>query len=99
MPLLLPLAVIVTFQLVDYASFLLMVARHGLDAEANPFIVMVALQLGLPGLTLVKLAGLVIAGSAVVLLAPRHRRLAAVLTLAAVGFGGIGALTNVASLI
>ena len=44
----------------DYASFLVMTSRHGLMAEYNPLVVALAQLLGLLGLTLVKVASVVL---------------------------------------
>ena len=38
----------------DYASFLVMIDRHGMAAEANPVVVVLADAVGLPGLTVAK---------------------------------------------
>lgn len=98
MPLLVPLGAIVFFQVADYWSFLLMIGRHGLAAEANPLVFMIAGQLGVIGATAVKLAGVVIASASLILVADRHRGMARAIVTGAVIAGLIGALTNIASL-
>lgn len=40
----------------DYLSFLGMIGQHGMAAEANPVVLRITSELGLPGLTLGKLA-------------------------------------------
>ena len=98
MPLLVPLAAIVFFQVADYWSFLILVGQHGLAAEANPIVAAIGYQLGFVGLTAVKLGGLVIATSALVMLFRRHPRMALVVFTAAVASGFVGAVSNLTSL-
>jgi len=97
----LPLAafgVLVLAQAFDYFSFLLMTARHGLEAEVNPFVVRIATELGLTGLTLTKIVFVCFAALAAVVIARRQRGLGmAVLAVGAV-IGVIGGASNIATL-
>lgn len=95
MPLLIPLAAIVFFQVADYWSFLVMIGRHGLAAEANPLVFAIVGELGVVGATAAKLAGLTIASASVILLARRHRRMATAVIVAAVASGLVGTVTNI----
>jgi hypothetical protein len=74
-----------------------MVARHGLSAEANPIVVSVAVETGVPGLTVAKLATVLIAALATVLIARRRPRLAMVLLTFSVVAGIVGGISNVAT--
>lgn len=98
MPLPIALGVLVLAHLFDWASFMVMVARHGLSAEANPIVVSLAQEAGVPGLTLAKLATVGIAALAVVLMAPSRRRLAMLLLSFGVVAGFIGGISNIATL-
>lgn len=82
----------------DYATFLILITRHSLNAEANPIVVSIAKNTGIGGLTLAKLMTVVLAASLTIVLWPRYPRLAAVLLTFGVVAGLFGALTNVASL-
>ena len=83
--------------LFDFTTFLVLISRHGLSAEANPIVVRIAQTAGIPGLTLAKLATVVFAGTLMLLIAPRHPRIAIGLFIFGVAAGLIGGLSNVAS--
>lgn len=82
----------------DYVSFLLLVARHGLAAEANPIVVVLAQEVGLPGLTLAKIIAVSFAALVMFLLARHSRALAMGVLVFAIGAGLIGGFSNVAAL-
>ena len=83
----------------DLASFVVMTQRHGMGAEANPIVVALAGQLGLGGLTVVKIASVLIGGSVFVMLAHgRRRRLGMAVVLFGVAAGLVGGLSNVATI-
>jgi len=92
------LAVLALAQSFDYFSFLVMVDRHGLSAEANPIVVMIAEAAGLPGLTLAKIATVAFAVFLALLIARRHRRLAMGVLLFGITAGLVGGLSNVATI-
>jgi hypothetical protein len=92
------LAVLALAHLFDYTSFLLMVSRHGLAAEANPIVVRIAEEAGLPGLTLAKVVTVGLAAVLMVAIAPRRRRLAMGLLMFGIGAGMVGGISNVATL-
>jgi hypothetical protein len=81
----------------DWASFLILVSRHGLAAEANPIVVRIAQTAGIPGLTLAKLATVAFASLLMILIAPRRRKLAYGLLIFGVAAGVLGGISNVAS--
>ena len=56
-----------------------MTAKHGLAAEANPVVVGLAEQFGLPGLTIAKLGSVAFLAAVVVLAAPQRRKIAGAL--------------------
>lgn len=98
MPLLPAIAVLVLAQAFDYLSFLGMTARHGLGAELNPLVVLIAQHAGLPGLTAAKLATLVITVAAGFIVARRRPRLAFGVLILGVAAGIVGGLSNTATL-
>ena len=98
MPHAIALAVLALAHLFDYASFLVMVEKHGLSAEANPVVVLLAQEMGLPGLTIAKIATVAFAALLMVIIAPRRRRLAMGLLMFGVAAGLVGGVSNVATL-
>ena len=98
MPFLLPVAALAVAQLFDYVSFLAMVSRHGLAAEANPIVIGLAEGAGLPGLTLAKLAAVLLAALAFALLARRRRAMAATIVTFGIVAGVVGGVSNVLTL-
>lgn len=97
-PQVIALAVLAFAHLFDYASFLVMVDRHGMRAEANPVVVMLAQEIGIPGLTVAKFVTVAFAASLMVIIAPRRRRLAIGLLTFGVAAGMVGGLSNIATL-
>jgi len=81
----------------DYASFLVMTSRHGLMAEYNPLVVALAQLFGLPGLTLMKVASVVLLTAVVIIISPRRPKLAASVLVIGVCAGLVGGLSNVTS--
>jgi hypothetical protein len=92
------LAVLALAQMFDYTSFLVMVGRHGLAAEANPIVVGIAQHAGLPGLTLAKLVTVGLVALFMVAIAPKRRRIAMGLLVFGVAAGVVGGITNVATI-
>jgi hypothetical protein len=82
----------------DYATFIVLVSRHTLAAEANPIVRNIYSTTGIGGLTIAKFFTVVLAASMTVVIWPRYPRLAAVLLTFGVVAGLFGALSNVASL-
>jgi hypothetical protein len=98
MPLPAALGMLALAHFFDWASFLVMIARHGLGAEANPIVVTLFEESGVPGVTLAKLATVAFAAMLAVLLAPKRRRMAMVLITFGVAAGLVGGFSNVATL-
>jgi hypothetical protein len=82
----------------DYASFLVMIGRHGLAAEANPVVVVIHEQIGLVGLTLTKVVFVAFAAALMSIIAARRRHLARALFVFGVMAGVIGGVSNVATI-
>ena len=82
----------------DYLTFIAMVARHGLGTELNPLVISIAEEYGLVLLTLAKTAAvLLVAATFLLLLRTRPRVASGVLAIGIV-VGGVGALTNLATI-
>ena len=96
-PQLLAFSVLALAHFFDYATFLILVGRHGLAAEANPIVVRIAQTAGIPGLTLAKVATVGFAFTLMLLIAPKRRKLAAGLLVFGVAAGLVGGLSNIAS--
>jgi hypothetical protein len=92
------LAALALAHLFDYVSVMAMVARHGLSAEANPIVVSLALETGLTGLTIAKVAAVSFSAVLLVVIGSRHRRLAMVMLMVGIAVGVVGGLSNVATL-
>ncbi len=93
-----PLFLLVGANAFDYVTFLVMAARHGLSAEANPIVVRIAQELGLPGLTVAKLAVVSIAALTAIVIGPQRPRTAMLVLVAGIGVGALGGMSNIASI-
>ena len=92
------LIVLVAAHAFDYVTFLVMTAKHGMVAEANPVVIHLAEQFGLPGLTIAKLASVGFLAAVVVLAAPQRRKVAGVLVAIGITAGMVGGFSNIASI-
>ena len=94
------LAAIFAAQLFDFATFMIMVKLHGIDAELNPLVARGFDAGGFPGLLVGKIALIVLLSSTIVIIgrnaAPRtsSARLAASITVLAVCAGVFGGFSN-----
>jgi hypothetical protein len=89
------LGILALAQLFDYVSFMFMIERHGLAAELNPIVVTLAENLGLVGLTLVKVGAVAFLGFSVLLLMPRRPHVATAVLAVGVILGVVGGVSNV----
>ena len=95
-------AAILAAQLFDFATFTMMIARHGIAGEANPIVAQGFVAFGLPIVMIGKIALIVLCGSLqVVLLRSVDRgrtsgRLATLVALLAVTAGLAGGISNLA---
>jgi hypothetical protein len=92
------LAVLALAHLFDYGTFLVMVDRHGLSAEANPIVAMLAQEVGIPGLTVAKFLTVGLAAVLMVVIAPRRKKLAMGLLMFGVAAGLLGGISNIATI-
>jgi hypothetical protein len=98
MPVPFAIFILVAAHFFDWASFLVMVGRHGLGAEGNPLVVHVATEWGLPGLTITKIAAVALSAAVFAVLLPKNRKLAMVVLAFGVLAGAFGTLSNVISM-
>jgi hypothetical protein len=98
MPVPVAVAVLAAAHLFDLLSFLVMTGRHGIQAEANPVVQRLAVELGLPGLTFAKIVAVVLGASVFIVLGPKRPRLAMVVLFFGIAAGVVGGLSNVASI-
>lgn len=92
------IGVLALAQAFDYLTFLLMTARHGLGAEMNPFVVRIAMELGLAGLTFAKIVFVCFAALAAVVIARRQKRMGMAVLALGVVVGLVGGMSNIATL-
>lgn len=96
------LATILAAQLFDYATFTMMIARHGIAGEANPIVAQGFAAFGLPIVVIGKIALIVLCGSLQVVLlrgvgtGRASCRLATLVALLAVAAGLTGGISNLA---
>ena len=94
------LAALLAAQLFDFGTFTVMIARHGIEAEANPLVAHGFLAFGLPLVAVAKGALVLLVGSILVILgrawaaAPATRRVATSVALVAVASGLLGGISN-----
>ena len=75
-----------------------MIERHGLAAEANPIVVSMTQELGLPFLTLAKIVSITFAALLLTVIASWRRRVAIVALVFGVAVGVVGGVSNIAAL-
>jgi len=92
------LLVLTLAQFFDWATFQILVLRHGSDAEANPIVRHIFDATGIQGLTLAKVATVEFVAVMIVLIGHSHRRLAYGLFLFGIAAGVVGGLSNIATL-
>ena len=78
----------------DYATFMVMVARHGLGAELNPLVVLILEDWGLVLLTITKLLTVLLVASVFLVVGRERPRLAGGVLAFGVFVGAFGALSN-----
>jgi hypothetical protein len=98
MPAVLTVAALAAAQAFDFVSFLAMTRRHGLAAELNPLVVMIAEAFDLRALAILKLAVIAYVAITVAILAKQRPRLAGSVLAVGVVAGIAGGLSNLASI-
>jgi hypothetical protein len=92
------IALLIIAHIADYATFLLMVARHGLGAELNPLVATLFEDWGLELLTLAKFATVLLVASVFLVVGRERPRLAGTVLAFGVLVGFLGAFSNIATI-
>jgi hypothetical protein len=92
------IGLLILAHLADYMTFIVMVTRHGLGTEANPIVSMIVQEHGILILTLAKTAAVLLVASTFLVVGRTRPRMAASVLGVGVIVGGLGAMTNVASI-
>jgi hypothetical protein len=92
------IALLIIAHIADYATFLLMVARHGLGAELNPLVATILEDWGLELLTLAKFATVLLVASVFLVVGRERPRLAGTVLAFGVLVGFLGAFSNIATI-
>jgi hypothetical protein len=81
----------------DYLTFVRMVLAHGIAAEANPIVVLIATELGVGALTLAKASAVLLIVSTVVVVQRTRPRMAWAAIAAGIAAGTVGTVSNLAT--
>ena len=92
------IALLIIAHIADYATFLAMVARHGLGAELNPLVTTLAEDWGLELLTLAKFATVLLVATVFLIVGRERPRLAGSVLSFGVLVGFVGAFSNIATM-
>jgi len=92
------IALLIIAHIADYATFLLMVARHGLGAELNPLVATILEDWGLELLTLAKFATVLLVAAVFLVIGRERPRLAGSVLAFGVLVGFVGAFSNIATI-
>jgi hypothetical protein len=82
----------------DYSTFVVMVMRNGLESEMNPLVTRIAVEYGLELLTVAKFATVLLVAAVFLVVGRTRPRMAAAVLTFGVLVGGLGALSNIASI-
>jgi hypothetical protein len=92
------IALLILAHAADYVTFLVMVGRHGIGTELNPLVVKLAVDHGVLILTLAKTSAVLLVASTFLVVGRTRPRLAGSVLVLGVVLGGLGALSNLATI-
>lgn len=92
------IGLLIAAHVADYTTFVVMVARNGLDSELNPLVARIAEEYGLALLTMAKFATVLLVAAVFLILARTRPRVATAVLSFGVLVGTVGALSNIASI-
>lgn len=92
------IALLIFAHLADYVTFVMMVLKHGIEAELNPLVVAIAQDYGLALLTLAKFSTVLLVASVFLVVGRSRPRLATGVLLFGVFIGTLGAFSNIATI-
>ncbi len=92
------IALLIIAHIADYATFLVMVAKHGLGVEMNPLVTTLFEDWGLELLTLAKFATVLLVAAVFLVVGRERPRLAGAVLVFGVLVGFLGAFSNIATM-
>jgi hypothetical protein len=92
------IGLLILAHIADYATFVVMVAIHGLDAEANPIVAHLHEDWGMALLTVAKFATVLFVAATFLITSKQRPRLAASVLAFGIFIGGLGAISNIATI-
>ncbi len=92
------ISLLIIAHIADYTTFVVMVARHGLQAEMNPLVVTILADHGLALLTVAKLATVLLVAAVFLIVGRTRPKVAAGVLTFGVLIGGLGAFSNIATI-
>ena len=82
----------------DYATFLVMVARHGITSELNPIVSKIAAEHGLALLTVAKTAAVLLVATTFLIIIKTRPKVASAVLAIGIFIGSLGAYSNIISI-
>ena len=92
------IALLIAAHMADYATFLVMVMRHGIRAELNPIVTRIAEDHGLALLTVAKFAAVLLVATSFLIIGRTRPKVAGSVLGVGIFLGGLGAYSNVLSI-
>jgi hypothetical protein len=92
------IAILIMAHIADYTTFVVMVARHGLDSELNPLVATIVEDWGLALLTIAKFATVLLVAATFLIVSRSRPRVAATVLVFGILIGGLGAASNLATI-
>ncbi len=92
------IGLLILAHIADYTTFVIMVAIHGLDAEANPLVATLHDDWGMALLTVAKFATVLFVAATFLITSKQRPRLGASVLLFGIFIGGLGAISNIATI-
>lgn len=92
------IGLLILAHIADYSTFIVMVARHGLNAEANPLVATLHAEWGLALLTVAKFATVLFVAATFLIVVRTRPRLGVMVLAFGIFIGGLGAISNIATI-
>lgn len=92
------IGLLIVAHLADYGTFVVMVVRNGIDTELNPIVATIAEDHGLALLTVAKFAAVLLVAATFMIVSRTRPRVAGGVLIVGVLVGGLGAMSNIASI-
>lgn len=92
------IGLLIIAHIADYTTFVVMIARHGLRAELNPLVATVFEDWGLPLLTVLKFATVLLVAAVFLIVGKERPRVASGVLAFGVFIGTLGAFSNIATI-